>query len=388
MEWIGRAKRSSLRTEKDETIQSLIGSCNGFIAGTVGASRAVFTDLYMRAMVLHRPTARVTSADEWRPLELSEVPLPSVGDGDVLIRVSVCAVCRTDLDVVEGRLAAPRHPVTPGHQIVGEVVSTGTRVTTPHVGDRVGVAWIHWTCGVCRWCRSGNENLCPRFQSTGCDTNGGYAEYVVAPAAFTYVIPDTLDDDHAAPLLCAGAIGWRSLRLTELRNGDALGLTGFGASAHLVLQLARHRCPESPVYVFARSPAERAFAMQLGAAWAGDTTDNPPAPLAAIIDTTPAWKPVVEALPRLMPGGRLVINAIRKTNADRAELERIDYATHLWMEREIKSVANVTRRDVEEVLSLAAEIGLRPETTRMKLEDANTALANLRAGRDFAAPPY
>jgi len=166
-----------------------------------------------------------------------------------------------------------------------------------------------------------------------------------------------------------GAIGWRSLRLAQLQDGDALGLTGFGASAHLVLQLARHRFPQSPVYVFARNAGERAFAMQLGAAWAGDTADDAPGPLAAIIDTTPAWKPVVEALPRLMPGGRLVINAIRKTNADRAELERIDYATHLWMEREIKSVANVTRRDVRELLSIAAETGLHPETTRMKLED-------------------
>jgi len=333
-------------------------------------------------MLLQRPTAGEAPIDDWRPLELTDVPLPSVGDGDVLIRVSVCAVCRTDLDVVEGRLAAPRYPVTPGHQVIGEVVSTGTRVTTVHVGDRVGVAWIHWACGVCRWCRAGTENLCPRFQSTGCDANGGYAEYVAASADFVYAIPDALDDVSAAPLLCAGAIGWRSLRLTELRDGDALGLTGFGASAHLVLQLARHRFPESPVYVFARNAGERAFAMQLGAAWAGDTTDAAPGPLAAIIDTTPAWKPVVEALPRLMPGGRLVINAIRKANADRAALQHIDYATHLWMEREIKSVANVTRRDVRELLSISAEIGLRPETTRMKLDDANTALANLRAGRE------
>jgi len=334
-------------------------------------------------MLLQRPTtARATPVGDWRPLELTDVPLPPVGDGDVLIRVSVCAVCRTDLDVAEGRLSAPRYPVTPGHQIVGEVVATGAAVTTAHVGDRVGVAWIHWACGVCRWCRAGTENLCPRFQSTGCDSNGGYAEYMIAPADFIYAIPDALDDVSAAPLLCAGAIGWRSLRLAQLQDGDALGLTGFGASAHLVLQLARHRFPQSPVYVFARNAGERAFAMQLGAAWAGDTADDAPGPLAAIIDTTPAWKPVVEALPRLMPGGRLVINAIRKTNADRAELERIDYATHLWMEREIKSVANVTRRDVRELLSIAAETGLRPETTRMKLEDANTALANLRAGRD------
>jgi propanol-preferring alcohol dehydrogenase len=268
--------------------------------------------------------------------------------------------------------------VIPGHQIVGRVAAVGRNVRDRREGDRVGIAWIHDADGTCRWCRRGEENLCPNFHSTGCDANGGYAEWAVAPAAFTYRIPDVISDDEAAPLLCAGAIGWRSLQLSNLSDGDPLGLTGFGASAHLVLQLARHRFPRSPVYVFARNAGEREFARRLGAVWVGDTADAPPEALGAIIDTTPAWKPVVDALPRLMPGGRLVINAIRKTNADRVELERIDYASHLWREREIKSVANVTRDDVKGMLGAAAEMGLKATIDIVPLERANEALQRLR----------
>jgi propanol-preferring alcohol dehydrogenase len=289
-------------------------------------------------------------------------------------------VCRTDLDVLDGRVAAPRYPIIPGHQIIGVIEASGRGVTDRRPGERVGVAWINSACGTCRWCRRGEENLCPYFRSTGCDVNGGYAEWAAAPAAFTYPIPAALDDAHAAPLLCAGAIGWRSLRLANLTDGDPLGLTGFGASAHLVLQLARHRYPNSPVYVFARNASERDFALELGAAWAGDTDDTPPQPLAAIIDTTPAWKPLVDALPRLMPGGRLVVNAIRKMNRDRDELLRIDYATHLWREREIKSVANVARADVREMLEAAAELRLRPTVERLPLASANDAIERLRSG--------
>jgi propanol-preferring alcohol dehydrogenase len=331
----------------------------------------------MRAMVLRGPPEEGSDGSR---LEPANVPIPSCGPGDVLIRVSVCAVCRTDLDLVEGRVAARSYPVVPGHQVVGSVAAVGTNVTERRAGDRVGVAWIRSACGTCRWCRAGLENLCPYFEATGCDADGGYAEYLSAPAAFTYVVPNELDDVHAAPLLCAGAIGWRSLRLAELTDGDPLGLTGFGASAHLVLQMTRLRYPKSPIYVFARSAGERAFARGLGAAWAGDTTDDPPSPLAAIIDTTPAWKPVVEALPRLMPGGRLVINAIRKIDADREELARIDYASSLWMEREITSVANVTRADVDEVLAFVASSPLRPTVETMPLHEAGVALHRLAAG--------
>lgn len=304
--------------------------------------------------------------------------MPVAGNGELLVRVSVCGVCRTDLDVVEGRVKAPGYPVIPGHQVIGHVARIGSGATGFREGDRVGIAWINSADGVCRWCQAGLENLCPQFRSTGCDVDGGYAEYAVVPAAFAHPIPASLSDTEAAPLLCAGAIGWRSLRLTRLTDGERLGLTGFGASAHLVLQLARRRYPSSPIYVFARNPEERAFALELGAAWTGDTSDVPPGRLDAIIDTTPAWKPVVEALGRLSPGGRLVVNAIQKASTDQQELLRLDYATHLWMEREIKSVANVTRSDAREMLAAADDLGLRPTVETLRLEEANTALARIR----------
>jgi propanol-preferring alcohol dehydrogenase len=315
------------------------------------------------------------------PLEMADLPVPEPEPDGVVIRVSTCGVCRTDLDLAQGRLVSPHLPLVPGHQIVGVVSAVGARVRDRREGDRVGAAWIRWACGECRWCRADLENLCPRFQANGCDANGGYAEYVAVPSAYTFPLPQAIDDLHAAPLLCAGAIGWRSLHLANLRDGDPLGLTGFGASAHLVLQVARKRYANSDIYVFARSTEERAFAKDLGAAWVGSTSDTPPAALAAIIDTTPAWKPVVEALPRLMPGGRLVINAIRKSNADRDELARIDYATSLWMEREFKSVANVTRADVRELLAFAATTHLEATIDVRPLKEAHVALHRLAEGK-------
>lgn len=325
----------------------------------------------MLAQLLDRA---VPFASPWRPLRLAEIPAPSAGPGELLVRVSVCAVCRTDLDIAEGRLVPPRYPVVPGHQVVGHVAASGDGVRDFHEGDRVGVAWIHSADGVCEWCRAGFENLCPHFQSTGCDVNGGYAELLTVPSAFAHGIPKEIDDVAAAPLLCAGAVGWRSLRLTNLRDGDPLGLTGFGASGHLVLQLARRRFPRSPVYVFARAESERAFAMSLGAAWAGDTGDTPPEPPAAIIDTTPAWKPIVAALRALRPGGRVVVNAIRKETRDQSELLSLDYGRDLWMEREIKSVANVTRADVRETLEAAASGEIRATVEELPLDRANEAL--------------
>jgi propanol-preferring alcohol dehydrogenase len=332
----------------------------------------------MRAMLLRQPAPYSSNAS---PLEIAEVETPTAGNVGLLVRVSVCGVCRTDLDIVEGRLAAPRYPVIPGHQVIGSVAEVGRGVTEFREGDRVGIAWINSADGVCRWCRAGEENLCPQFRSTGCDVDGGYAEYVLVPAAFAHAIPSALADTEAAPLLCAGAVGWRSLRLAGLSNGERLGFTGFGASAHLVLQLARRRYPASPIYVFARNPEERAFAIELGAAWAGDTAESPPEPLDAVIDTTPVWKPMVDVLPHLAPGGRFVINAIRKSSSDQNELLRLDYATQLWMERQIKSVANVTRADVRETLAVAAEIGLRPTVEVLPLQLANEALARMSGAK-------
>jgi len=315
------------------------------------------------------------------PLRLADLPVPVPGPGEILLRVSVCGVCHTEIDEIEGRAAPPCLPVVPGHQVVGRIAALGAGVTGFAVGDRVGVAWIFSACGECEYCRSGRENLCSGFRATGRDADGGYAEYMKAPAAFVFRIPEVFTDLEAAPLLCAGAIGYRSLNLAGLQNGQRLGLTGFGASAHLVLMMARHRFPDSEVYVFARNPEERAFALQLGAVWAGDTADISPAPLAAIIDTTPVWKPVVAALANLAPGGRLVVNAIRKEPGDRDCLAGLDYARHLWMEREIKSVANVARSDVAGFLALAAEIGIRPETEEYAFEDANRALLDLKQRR-------
>lgn len=331
----------------------------------------------MKAMVLKR---LVDLGREPAPLEPDELPIPKPAPGEILVRVRACGVCHTELDEIEGRTPPPRLPVVLGHQVVGRVTGRGTGADLFREGDRVGVAWIYSACGDCAACRRGDENLCADFRATGRDVNGGYAGYMVAPQDFAYPIPETLADTQAAPLLCAGAIGYRSLRLTELVDGQLLGLTGFGASGHLVLKMARRRFPRSPVYVFARSERERAFALELGAVWAGDTSARPPEALDAIIDTTPVWRPVVEALDKLAPGGRLVINAIRKEDVDKEQLLRLSYPEHLWLEKEIKTVANVARRDVREFLSLAAEIGIEPDVEEYALEDANRALLELKAG--------
>jgi len=244
----------------------------------------------------------------------------------------------------------------------------------------VGVAWIHSACGACRWCLEGRENLCPEFSACGRDAPGGYAEYMVVGEDFAHPIPEPIGDLEATPLLCAGAVGHRALRLCRLENGQSLGLTGFGASGHLVLQMARHLYPDSPLFVFARSPAERQFATHLGADWTGDTAEKPPHRPDAIIDTTPAWLPVLAALAALAPGGRMVINAIRKEAGDQRVLAELDYDRHLWREKSLRSVANVTRRDVAECLRLAAEIPLRPHVTSYPLEHANQALLELKEG--------
>ena len=329
----------------------------------------------MRAMVLNRLGLL---RDNPAPLVLATSPDPKPGAGEVLIRVSVCGVCHTELDEIEDRTPPPHLPVVLGHQVVGHIESLGDSATLHRVDDRVGVAWIYSACGVCAFCQSGRENLCDQFRATGRDANGGYAEFMTVPEAFAYPIPAVFSDAEAAPLLCAGAIGYRSLRLTGLQDGQDLGLTGFGASAHLVLKMVRHRFPNTHVFVFARSEEERTFATELGAAWAGDTTEEVPRRLAAIIDTTPAWTPVVEAMKNLERGGRLVINAIRKEDRDKDSLLRLDYPIHLWQEKEIKSVANVTRDDVREFLSLAAEIPLKPEVQEYPLDDANQALLDLK----------
>lgn len=336
----------------------------------------------MKALLLDRTTDLSTNN---KPLRLADVPTPVPQAGEVLIKVQACGICHTELDEIEGRTLPAFFPIIPGHQAVGEVVALGTGVRHLYLGDRVGVAWIFHTCGHCSYCIEGQENLCADFRATGRDVNGGYAEYMTAPACYTHLIPLEMEAAEAALLLCAGAIGYRSLRLCQLRNGQSLGLVGFGASAHVVLKMVRYQYPDSPVYVFSRNKKERQFALELGAVWTGHTTDVPPIPLDAIIDTTPTWKPMVEALHHLRRGGRLVVNAIRKEETDKNYLLTLDYPADLWLEKEIKSVANVTRRDVREFLQLAAKIPLVPEYQEYALEEANTALLELKLGNVHGA---
>lgn len=321
------------------------------------------------------------------PLSFEELTEPKLNEGEVLLHVTCCGVCHTELDEIEGRTPPPHLPVVLGHQVVGTIMESGSLLTSQeqapalHNGQRVGVAWIASACGHCQYCRSGQENLCPEFNATGRDVNGGYAEYMKVRADFVHPIPGTLSDSEAAPLLCAGAIGYRSLRLSNLQDGRSLGLMGFGGSNHLVLKLVRHKFPNSSIFVFSRNAEEREFAHSLGAAWTGAIDQDPATGLDAIIDTTPVWGPVSEALKFLSPGGRLVINAIRKETADREVLSKLDYPSQLWMEKEIKSVANVTRADVREFLQLAAEANIKPEYQEYELRDANMALMEMKQGR-------
>ncbi|MDP4222949.1 MAG: zinc-dependent alcohol dehydrogenase family protein [Bacteroidota bacterium] len=329
----------------------------------------------MKSMILQSVTDLRQNTS---PLVKRELPDPEPKENEILLKVSVCGVCHTELDEIEGRTPPPRFPVIPGHQVIGRIVATGRKAKDYITGDRVGVAWIYSACGKCSYCLSGLENLCPEFRATGRDANGGYAEYMTISEAFVYKIPDIFTDSQAAPLLCAGAVGYRSVKLAGIENGQNIGLTGFGAAGHLVLKVIKYQYPATHIYVFARSKSEQAFSLELGASWAGDTTDDAPELLDCIIDTTPVWKPVVAALERLKPGGRLVINAIRKEAIDKDYLLNLDYSRHLWMEKEIKSVANVTRSDVREFLDIASRMPLIPEVQEYSLDEANKALTELK----------
>lgn len=335
----------------------------------------------MKAMILKR-----TAPVEDKPLELVDLPTPEPGPRQITVKVSACGICHTELDEIEGRLQ-PRLPIIPGHEIVGRVETLGSGAAKFKQGDRVGIAWINSACGKCDFCLDGKENLCPEFLGTGCHANGGYAQYTMVCEDFAYPIPDRFSDSAAAPLLCAGAIGYRALRLAGLRDGQSLGLFGFGASAHIVIQIAKHKYPNSKVFVFTR-PGQKDhqnLARKLGADWVGATADNPPAKLNRAIDFTPAWNPIVEALRLLEKGGRVVINAIRKEAGDKESLLKLDYSTHIWLEKEIKSVANITKRDAEEFLPLAAEIPIIPEVREFELEQANNALILLKQGKTQGA---
>jgi len=317
----------------------------------------------MRAMVLDRTGL---------PLLPRDIPSRALAAGEVRIRVSACAVCRTDLHVVDGELPDPRLPIVPGHEIVGRVVETGGSVTRVSIGDRVGVPWLGWTCGVCEFCRRGEENLCPYARFTGYQIDGGFAEETIADARYVFPLPDNYSDAEAAPLMCAGLIGWRALKAAG--DGPRLGFYGFGAAAHLAVQAARRRGQQ--VYGFVRPGDEKAkaFALAMGAVWAGDSDVTPPVPLDAAIIFAPAGELVPAALRAVRHGGRVVCGGIHMS-----DIPSFPYEI-LWHERSVSSVANLTRKDAEEFLSLAATAKLRTETTCYPLSDANRALQDLRTG--------
>jgi len=308
-----------------------------------------------------------------QPLAADEMSVPQIGNGQLLLKVSACAVCRTDLHVVDGELPKPKLPLVPGHEIVGRVEEIGKGVENFQVGDRVGIPWLGWTCGECEYCVSGRENLCERARFTGYTIDGGYAEFTVADARFVFPIPDAFDDVAAAPLLCAGLIGYRSLR----RTGDAkrLGVYGFGAAAHIVAQAARFKGRE--IFAFTRNGDREAqeFARDLGATWAGGSDEAPPEQLDAAIIFAPVGSLVPAALRVVKRGGIVVCGGIHMS-----DIPSFPYRD-LWHERTITSVANLTRRDGEEFLELAAKVPIRTETQTFSLAEANEALAALRSGK-------
>jgi len=319
----------------------------------------------MKAGVLRTPAAIETN-----PLEFAEVPTPQAKDGEVLVRVRACGVCRTDLHVIEGELPPRKSPVIPGHQVVGVIEKRGERAQRFAVGARVGIAWLHRTDGTCEYCRAGAENLCDNPAFTGYSVDGGYAEFIVAPEDFVYAIPESFPDEQAAPLLCAGIIGFRSLRLSGVKRGSRLGFYGFGAAAHVAIQVARHWGVD--VYASTRDARHQKLAMELGAAWTGGTFDEPPKKLDAAIVFAPAGEIVPAALKALKKGGALILGGIHMS-----PIPSFSYDL-LYQERVIRSVANNTRKDGEDFLRVAAEIPIRTRVQIFPLHEANRALNALK----------
>ena len=322
----------------------------------------------MRAMVLERPRPA-----EENPLEVRDVPVPEPGSGEIRVRVRCCGVCHTDLHTVEGDLELPKLPVVPGHQIVGTVDALGPGVRAFHEGDRVGVPWLYSTCGTCAFCLKSSENLCDFARFTGFHVDGGYAEAMVVSESFAYAIPQQFSDVNAAPLLCAGIVGYRSLKLSGICPGERLGLYGFGASAHIVLQLARYKGCE--VYVFTRSEAHRQLARRLGAQWVGEARDDPQHQLDAAIIFAPAGALLLDALRVLRKGGTVALAGITRT-----PIPELDYSL-IYHERVVRSVANSTRDDARELLELAAQVPVETQVQVFELEQANAALQALKLSR-------
>lgn len=328
----------------------------------------------MKAWVI----TEITEIKNQNPLTLIEMENPVPNEKEILIRVHACGVCHTEIDEIEGRATPSFFPIVPGHQIVGEVVEVGREAKKFKVGDRAGAGWIYSACCRCEYCLKGLENLCKEFKATGKDAHGGYAEYFKIHEDFAFHIPENLTFEEVAPLFCAGAIGYRSLKLAHPENANSIGLVGFGASGHLVLKMIKFLYPQVKVFVFSRTPSERQLAVELGACWSGNFDETPPEKLNSAIDTTPVWKPPLTVLKHLKPGGRLVINAIRKEEIDKDEFLNIDYPRDLWLEKEIKTVANVTRKDIEEFLKIASELPIKPEIEIYPFSEANKALQDIK----------
>jgi propanol-preferring alcohol dehydrogenase len=325
----------------------------------------------MRAMALTR-----IAAIEESPLEMVDIAKPSAGPGEVVLKVLACGACHTDLDEIEGRLSVPELPRILGHQVVGKVVETGTDVKDFKVGDRLGVTWLNQSCGQCRFCLSGRENLCDDALWTGLDVDGGYAEYMSMGAKFAFLIPNKFDDYEAAPLLCAGVIGYRAFKLAQIEEGDVVGLFGFGASAHIVIQIIKYKFPDTKISVFSRTKSHHQLAKELGADWCGTADEEPPEKIDKAIDFTPVGETILHALSVSNKGARIVINAIRKKTV----IPEIDYGRYLWHEREIKSAANVARQDIYEFLELVSEIPIKPKVEIFELTEANEVLGKLKQG--------
>jgi len=330
----------------------------------------------MRAMVLVKQ-----SPIEEKPLKLADLPTPIPDGNQILVKVSVCGLCHTDLDEIEGRLKPTKFPIVLGHQIVGTVADKGTAVTKFKTQERVGITWLYSACGTCSFCQTGSENLCDQAKWTGKDVDGGYAEYMVISEDFAYHLPEGFSDSQAAPLLCAGVIGYRAVSLSKITDGQIIGLFGFGSSAHIVIQIIRYKYPNSPVFVFTRSTEHKEIAKGLGAEWTGSPLEQPPEKIDRAIDFTPVGESIRNALLVMEKGGRLVINAIRKSTP----VPQLDYAKYLWLEKEIKSVANVTRQDAEQFLPLAAQIPIAPQVQEFELEQANEGLLSLKQAKIRAA---
>ena len=323
----------------------------------------------MKAMLLKAPRLI-----EEKPLVMAEVEKPTPGPNEVRLKILTCGICHTDLHVVEGELPPKKMPIIPGHQIVGIVESVGKKVTRFRIGDKAGVAWLNSTCRKCGFCLKGKENLCEKARFTGYDADGGYAEYTMVSEDFAYTIPKGFSELEAAPLLCAGVIGFRALRLSEIEKGGCLGLFGFGASAHIVIQIAKHWGCQ--VYVFTRSEEHRKLARDLGAVWAGGAEDTPPTKMQSAIIFAPAGRLVLDALRVLGKGGTLALAGIYMT-----PVPEMNYQEHLYYEKTVRSVANSTRKDAEDLLKLAAEIPIRTEVQEFALEEANRALLLLKQGK-------